>query len=117
MKVKSAVPVFHVHDLAASLKYYQDILGFTQDMVHENYIGLKIGDAGLHLSAVKTHMPVGGGTVYFICDEVDSYYAQINAKGALVKGEPQEYFYGMRDFIVADPDGNHLSFGCPGATQ
>ena len=25
---------------------------------------------------------------------------------------PKDYAYGMRDFIVADPDGNHLAFGC-----
>jgi uncharacterized glyoxalase superfamily protein PhnB len=116
MKAKSSVAVFHVANLEISLKYYKDILGFAEEFRHEGYVGLTLGEAGLHLMSPEvSKRPVGGGTAYFICDEVDSYYAEINGKGALVQGEPQEYFYGMRDFIVLDPDGNHLSFGCPGA--
>jgi hypothetical protein len=30
----------------------------------------------------------------------------------MVKMEPADQPYGMRDFIVLDPDGNHLTFGC-----
>lgn len=116
MKVTCTVAVFHVSDLEIALKYYQEILGFTLDFQHEKYAGLKMGEAGLHLASFGIR-PVGAATAYFFCDEVDSYYAKINDKGALVKGEPQEYSYGMRDFIVADPDGNHLSFGCPGASR
>ena len=110
MKINRSVAVFHVGDLEVSLRYYRDILGFTEEFKHDGYVGLKMGAAGLHL---MSHQP--SGTAYFFCDEVDGYYAQINEKGALVQGEPQEYFYGMRDFIVADPDGNHVTFGAPGA--
>ena len=138
MKVLGTVPVFHVSDIAVSLKYYTNILGFRIDFQNEKYIGLKMGEAGLHLFEKATvtvplaHRPrdvgakvlggsergrLGAGTAYFFCDEVDSYYAAINDTGALVQGEPQEYSYGMRDFIVADPDGNHLTFGCPGASR
>jgi catechol 2,3-dioxygenase-like lactoylglutathione lyase family enzyme len=113
MKALDSVAVFHVSHLEASVKYYKEILGFTEEFRHDDYVGLKLGEAGLHLSGHKAlNRPIGGGTAYFFCDEVDSYYAEINKKGAFLKGEPQEYFYGMRDFIALDPDGNHLSFGC-----
>ena len=112
MKTKSSVAVFHVKDLSASVTHYKEVLGFTDDFKHEHYVGLKIGDAGLHLAS-GGNRPVGASTAYFFCDEVDSYFAAIKAKGARIQAEPQDYFYGMRDFTVADPDGNHLSFGCP----
>jgi len=116
MNIKSSTAVFHVSNLEISLKYYREVLGFTFDFQHEDYVGLKMGDIALHLVGPKNHTrPVGAGTVYFTCDEVDSYYAEINDRGALLTGEPQEYFYGMRDFITVDPDGNHLSFGCKGS--
>jgi uncharacterized glyoxalase superfamily protein PhnB len=118
MKTQSSVVILHVSDLAASVKFYKEILGFTDDFKHDHYVGLKIGEAPIHLTDMKSSRgPIGMGTVYFFCDEVDSYYAQIKAKGADLQGEPENQFYGMRDFIVADPDGNHLAFGCPGASK
>jgi uncharacterized glyoxalase superfamily protein PhnB len=35
----------------------------------------------------------------------------MSGRGANVLKPPQDYAYGMRDFDVADPDGNHLTFG------
>ena len=66
----------------------------------------------LHLCAHILHArPVGGGAAFFFCDEIDDYCNQIKRKGAIVKVEPENRPYGMRDFTVLDPDGNHLSFG------
>jgi uncharacterized glyoxalase superfamily protein PhnB len=79
---------------------------------------VKLGSISVHLVEQTEHSdseyakPIGGSTIYVFCDEVDSYYAEIKSKGALVKYEPKNWPYGMRDFRVADPDGNHLSFGC-----
>jgi uncharacterized glyoxalase superfamily protein PhnB len=46
------------------------------------------------------------------CDEVDDYCQEIKKNGAVIKVEPADQPYGMRDFIVLDPDGNHMTFGC-----
>jgi predicted enzyme related to lactoylglutathione lyase len=50
--------------------------------------------------------------LYILCDEVDDYCAKIKKNGAIVKSEPKDSPYGMRDFMAVDPDGNHLAFGC-----
>jgi uncharacterized glyoxalase superfamily protein PhnB len=44
-------------------------------------------------------------------DDVDALHADLAARGANVLKPPQDYAYGMRDFDVADPDGNQLTFG------
>jgi uncharacterized glyoxalase superfamily protein PhnB len=56
--------------------------------------------------------PLGGSTASIFCDEIDSYYEEIKKNGAIVKVKPDDRSYGMRDFTVLDPDGNHLCFGC-----
>ncbi|RBP35312.1 putative glyoxalase superfamily protein PhnB [Roseimicrobium gellanilyticum] len=113
MKAYSVTPVFQVSNLDAALKHYTEVLGFTEDFRFGEYAGVRMGDACLHLCAHRIHnRPVGGGTTCIFCDEVDDYCARIKALGAHVKTEPQDYPYGMRDFMVVDPDGNHLSFGC-----
>ena len=116
MAMEHAAAVFHISDLEASLKYYTEILGFTQDFRFESYAGVKSGPVCLHLAEARggnvRQRPVGGGTVYIFCDDVDAYYAEIKGKGAVLKGEPKDWPYGMRDFQAVDPDGNILGFGC-----
>ena len=105
--------VFQVASVDAALRYYKEVLGFTEDFRFGDYAGVKLGNACFHLCAHGVHKrPVGGGTVYVFCDEVDGYYAEIKKMGAIVTSEPRDYDYGMRDFMALDPDGNHLAFGC-----
>lgn len=113
MNTHGITPVFQVSDLGAALKHYTEVLGFSEDFRFGEYAGVRLGEACLHLCAHQIHgRPVGGGTAALFCDEVDAYCAAIKARGARVKTDPQDYPYGMRDFMVMDPDGNHLSFGC-----
>lgn len=109
--------MFQVADLESALGHYVGILGFTEDFRHGNYAGVRLGEVCLHLSGHSVHeRPVGGGTAYLFCDEVDAYHAEIKARGARIKTEPRDWDYGMRDFMVVDLDGNHLAFGTPSAT-
>ncbi|MEM7627448.1 MAG: VOC family protein [Planctomycetota bacterium] len=115
MKINSAAAVFPVSDLDASLRYFTEVLGFSEDFRVDQYAGIKLDGCCLHLSHhsnPNTGEP-GTGAVYIFCDEVDGYFADIAGRGAATDGEPRDYDYGMRDFIVRDPDGNQLSFGAP----
>jgi catechol 2,3-dioxygenase-like lactoylglutathione lyase family enzyme len=113
MKTQNIAPVFPVSNLDTALKYYKDVLGFTEDFRFGHYAGVKLGAVTLHLSAADDHpRPVGGSIVYIFCDAVDDYYGEIKGKEALVVFEPKNWPYGMRDFRVQDIDGNYLSLGC-----
>src|ERR1700752_4391109 len=113
MKTRGIGPVFQVGNLTDALKYYKEVLGFKEDFQFGAYAGVSHGDACLHLSANRLHQrPVGGGSAFIFCDQVDDYYQEIKKSGAVIKVEPADQPYGMRDFIVLDPDGNHMTFGC-----
>jgi catechol 2,3-dioxygenase-like lactoylglutathione lyase family enzyme len=112
-KAISAVPVFHVKDVDASVQFYSNVLGFNQAFRYGTYIGLRIGKCELHICPPDYHGPaIGRGNAYVICDEVDQYFAKIKAAGAAPKREPADRVYGMRDFVILDPDGNQITFGC-----
>ena len=49
--------------------------------------------------------------VSIIVDDVDGLHAQLMKRGAKVLKAPQDYDYGLRDFDVADLDGNMIFFG------
>jgi uncharacterized glyoxalase superfamily protein PhnB len=56
----------------------------------------------------------GGSSTYWVLQagpEVDALYQQAMAAGATEERAPYDADYGGRHFTVADPDGNHWSFG------
>ncbi len=113
MNAQGITPVFQVSNLDASLGYYVKILGFAEDFRFGEYAGVKLGKVSIHLCAHTFHeRPVGGGSAYIFSDEIDSYYETVTKNGAQVKAPIEDRPYGMRDFTLIDPDGNHLGFGC-----
>lgn len=113
MKTFSVAPVLQVRSLDESLRYYTRVLGFAEDFRFGDYAGVTLGNVELHLCGHQIHeRPVGGGAAAIVCDEIDTYCDEIRKLGALVKVEPADRPYGMKDFTVLDPDGNHLHFGC-----
>lgn len=112
MNVHHAATVFSVRDIAAALAFYTDLLGFTEDFRFGEYAGITHGGACIHLSRNPPGTrPVGAGSVYVFCDEVDECYRSIAAKGVRTLTEPRDWPYGMRDFTAFDPDGNQITFG------
>ena len=112
MKTEALIPVFHVKDVDAAVRYYTEILGFTQSFRYGTYAGLQLGSHELHITDPgEPRQVVGAGTAYVICDEVDQYFSSLKSRSAKIKSEPADRIYGMRDFAVLDPDGNQLTFG------
>jgi catechol 2,3-dioxygenase-like lactoylglutathione lyase family enzyme len=98
MKPLATIPVFHVADVAASVAFYMDKLGFTEAFSYGTYRGIKRGSCEIHLTTPGDFQPrIGGGTAYVICDEVDAYFATIKAAGANPVSEPADRLYGFRD--------------------
>ena len=63
------------------------------------------------ISASRTPRRPGHGAVAIDVDDVDALHADLVRRGAKVLKAPANYDYGLRDFDVADLDGNMLFFG------
>ena len=110
----SSATVFQVADIEVAVTFYRDVLGFTEDFRYGNYAGVYLGEFQLHLCAHTIwSRPVGGGAVVIIGEEVDNFCSVIRARGATILLEPTDEPYGLRDFVVSDPDGNVLTFSMP----
>ena len=67
----------------------------------------------LNLGLPEDGKEATSSAVYISLTEIDEYYARLAERGVTVTVPIGDRPYGMRDFTVADPSGNHLSFGQP----
>jgi len=114
--LKIAATIFTVRDLMASIAYYHDKMGFEVTFQYGEppfYACLCRDEVSLHLRDANKNPEwvAGNGAIAVFVDEVDALHADMVERGAAVIKAPRDYAYGMRDFEVADPDGNHLTFG------
>lgn len=111
-----AATIFTVRDVGASLAYYRDLLGFSVTFQYGEptyYVCLCRDEVAIHLRGAgrKASWIPGNGAICVFVTDVDGLHAELVARGARVLQPPQDYPYGMRDFGVADLDGNQLTFG------
>jgi catechol 2,3-dioxygenase-like lactoylglutathione lyase family enzyme len=107
--------VFTVTNVMESAAYYRDKLGFDVAFQYGDptfCVGLCSGAVTLHLiAAAKAPRPPGHGAVSISVDDVDALHPDLVKRGAKVLKAPKDYDYGLRDFDVADLDGNMIFFG------
>lgn len=114
--VQVVIPVLPTTDLARTHKYYCDVLGFLEPWGFgepAQYGGVRADLEQMPAIHFTVDSQRGPGEVFVIIEEVDAYYEKVKAAGAEVVFEIGDRPYWMRDFMVADPDGNRLSFGTP----
>jgi catechol 2,3-dioxygenase-like lactoylglutathione lyase family enzyme len=106
--------VLAVQHLERSRRYYVDILNFTEDditspgwaFLSKDAFHLMLGECRDEVSAADT-----GNHAWFMhlmVDDVDGYYEELRARGALLVNVPTNREYGLREFILETPDGHRL---------
>jgi catechol 2,3-dioxygenase-like lactoylglutathione lyase family enzyme len=105
-------PTLRVRDITRAIEFYTSRLGFTLGFTW----GEPLRFAGVNLGDVQIFLQQGDpgtvpGQVYFVVDDADALHAYQAGKGVLVLRTPADQAYELRDYTVADPDGNELTFG------
>jgi catechol 2,3-dioxygenase-like lactoylglutathione lyase family enzyme len=123
-----ARPVLHVTDVAASLRFYIDRLGFTSPWQYGEDGSARVAQVdrqGCALILADTWPEKIGKAVMFISWNVepatreaataalDALRVEFEARGVPVK----DGSWGYRLLVVDDPDGNQLLFNYPNETE
>lgn len=111
-RFESAVPIFNVKNVPASIAYYVETLGFRKEWdwgapatfacVYRDEVRIFLcqdgqGAAGMWLSV-------------FVAD-VDALYEDYRQKGAIIRQAPTNFPWGVREMNIEDPDGHRLRIG------
>jgi catechol 2,3-dioxygenase-like lactoylglutathione lyase family enzyme len=108
--------VLAVPDLARSVSYYRDQLGFTIDLEVAGWAFLSRDRFRLMLGECPDAMPVvdTGDHWYFAyitVEDIDGLYRELVAKNVEAGHEPEDKPWGMREFGIRTPDGHRIMFG------
>jgi uncharacterized glyoxalase superfamily protein PhnB len=110
-----------VNDLARSIAWYRDVVGFTVDHEHERNgklvaASLKAGaiqillgqdDGAKGMDRVKG---IGFSLQFTTAQNIDDLANRIKSHGGTLESEPMDTPWGVRVFRVVDPDGFKLVF-------
>jgi len=122
-----ARPVLHVTDVAASLRFYIDQLGFTSPWSYDQdgrvFVAQVDRQGCALILADQWPEKIGKGLMFISLNvepetheaataALDALRAELEARGAPVR----EGWWGYRLLVVDDPDGNQLYFNYPKET-
>jgi PhnB protein len=119
----SVMPYLLYEDSDAALEFLVNAFGFTEKvrMLDEsgrvNHAEVQMNDGVIMLGTppgdYKNPARLGGKTqsVYVYVDDVDTHYDRAKQHGAKIVREPEDQFYGDRNYGVEDPEGHERYFG------
>jgi PhnB protein len=116
------MPYLLYEDSDAALEFLVSAFGFTEKMRltgengRINHAELSIGDGvimfGTPDGEYKNPNKLGGrtGNIYVYVDDVDAHYERAKQAGATIAREPEDQFYGDRNYLAHDPEGHEWYF-------
>src|SRR5260370_12633470 len=113
---KRIVPMIHVHDVRATVEWYQ-ALGFTVLNTYDDG-GNGLSFAILSLGNSEVMFNSGGNSsvahrrevdLYVYADNIDDLFQHLRDRVDIVEG-PHNTFYGMREFILRDINRYWITF-------
>ena len=122
MKVLAAFPKLLVRDVPASLRFYEEVLGFDCAATFGDPPAFAIVERdglGIHL---KQGLPrprrdeSEAWDVYLEIADLDAFVLELRERGARILRGPAVQEYGMTELDVVDPDGYIICFAEDAAT-
>ncbi len=126
MKLTGVIPNLVSNDVARSLAFYRDVLGFTvvrtvPDNPPHVFVWLERDGVSVFLNeagAVRAELPEARGLVvgqsgvsmFMMLEGVDALWDAVRPRATVVM-PIKDQWYGVREFAVADPDGYVITFG------
>lgn len=108
-KFERTVPILRVSDMAESVRFYTEVLGFTNaDWGSEHFTGVSRDEATIFLCRGSQGQP---GTWSWVgVEDVSTLYEEYIQSGVPLRHPPRNYPWAL-EIHVEDPDGHMLRFG------
>lgn len=121
MTIRSITPQLRTTDMASTIRFYTEKLGFEVEFNYEDfYAGIRLGDRTIHIKCVAEPDPSipfvdeGGHLhLYFETDGVAAFAERLKVEGVTLIVDVHETAWNTREFVIHDDQGHTLYFGEP----
>jgi len=121
MTISGVIPQLRTTDLASSLRFYVDKLGFSIEFQYQDfYAGVRAGEQIFHLKHVDEKDPSidyvddeGHFHLYFRTSDIGSVAAALKANGVTLLKDVHETPWSTKEIVIKDDQGHTLYFGEP----
>jgi catechol 2,3-dioxygenase-like lactoylglutathione lyase family enzyme len=108
-RFEHASPILNVADMPRSVRYYVDVLGFTNaEWGGDDFTCVTRDGASIYLSQGDQGRP--GTWVWVGVEDVEVLHEEYSQSGALILHPPENFPWAC-EMRVRDPDGHVLRFG------
>jgi catechol 2,3-dioxygenase-like lactoylglutathione lyase family enzyme len=115
--LKASEAILAVADVAATVRFYRDVLGFEGEWLWgepPTFGAVRWGSVQVMLCQQPgLAARVEGHQHFFRCDEIDALHARHQALGAPIIEAMENKPWGFREYVVRDINGYHLRFAGP----
>lgn len=125
MKFQKLTPNLVVRDVARSMEFYRDMLGFQTTITvpdQSPYVfgAITNGSVEIFFNDQKAVLeeypalgakPIGGSLTLFIeIEGIEELFQKVQQHGVKITMPMKDQFYGMREFAMEDPEGWVITF-------
>ncbi len=112
-----SVPVLPARDVGATMSFFESLLGFRRAFAHGEPTeigGIKRDGAEIHFYRCNDNHVLENSGCRVRVDGIDALYARCLNRGAVhSNGKLNEKPWGLREFVMLDPDGVCVTFFQP----
>jgi catechol 2,3-dioxygenase-like lactoylglutathione lyase family enzyme len=121
MEITAVVPQLRTTDMASSIRFYTEKLGFAVEFNYQDfYTGIRAGSQTFHLKLVDEQDPsipyvdeCEHFHLYFQTNDIAEYVARLKANGVELVKDVYETPWNTREIVIHDDQGHTLYFGEP----
>ncbi len=103
-----------VRDIDRALAFYCGVLGFDKSFENGrpvSFVILERDHAELHLTLNPAHQGTAHNVAHLMVSDARALYEHLLAHGVPIASAIRDADYGLRTFVLADPDGNRIDVG------
>jgi predicted enzyme related to lactoylglutathione lyase len=109
VRFEGSQPILRVEDMAASLRFYVGVLGFTNvSWGSDEFTSVNRDGAGIYLC--RGGQGRGGAWIWMGVDDAEKLHEELKARGVAIRMAPTNFPWAL-EIHVEDPDGNVIRFG------